>query len=186
MSLEKKAENLLEAVTALVSAVTSTIASACPGATAPADTGKDMTKKDLADLKKAVKAKGGEVLKKLGKEALAGLFQSFGAANLAKLKPEVFSGFMVKADELLTKGAPGGTDDDDLLGLDPPDTDKVYTLEDVQKTLLKINNTKALGRDVTRQILADFGAPRLGALKKENFGEAMESALKALKDAEVK
>ena len=71
-------------------------------------------------------------------------------------------------------------DDDDLLGDSDPEPTKAATLEDVKALLLKVNNTDGLGRDVTRQILAELGVTKLGELKKDKFNEAVALAEKAV------
>lgn len=184
MLLEKQAESLLKAVTDLVTTVTALIKGADSASTAAIDadpvTDKKTTKKELVEIKKSAKIKAGKVLKELGKEKLGDLLSDFGADKFSALKGEadVFNNFMEAADKMLTDAESAG---DDLLG--ESDDAKEYTLEDVKTLLLKVNNTKALGRDITRQILADLGVQRLPELKKDKYAEAIEKIETVLKDA---
>lgn len=182
MSLEKQAESLLEAVTNLISNVTTMISGQKPTSINAADIDKGqtgeavITKKALAELKKAAKATGGEVLKKLGQEKLKELLGSFGAVKLSDVKgdPETLNGFITAAEKMLgVDTVLGPAEDDDLLG-DGLTEEKEYTLEDVKALLLKVNKAPGLGRDVTRQILADLGVARLPELKKDKFAEAVK------------
>ena len=189
MSLEKQSEALLEAVTKLILTATDIISSkkAAPAATAgEPTTGKvnintKVTKKDLADLKKSAKGRAGEVLKKLGKEKLEELLSRFGADKFSAIlnEADVFSDLIAMAEKMLNE-KPVIEDDDDLLGDSDPEPTKAATLEDVKALLLKVNNTDGLGRDVTRQILAELGATKLGDLKKDKFNEAVALAEKAV------
>lgn len=192
MSLEKQAESLLEAVTNLIKSITVIVNKGTTDnttygldRTTPADSPKEsITKKELADLKKTAKAKAGKVLKDLGKEKLEELLSSFGAGKFSELLSEadVFNGFIKKADKMLIDGPESGREaEDDLLGGDSEG--KEYTLEDVKALLLKVNNAPTLGRDVTRQILADLGVARLPELKKDKFTKAIEKIKATLEDA---
>lgn len=182
MSLEKKGEALIEAVTNLIISVNAMISGQQPATTsAGSGPAEKPTKKDLADLKKAAKAKAGAVLKALSKVKLSELLSEFSAGKFSDLKsePDIFNAFIEKADAMLEAGP--GENDDDLLGDGP--ADKEYTIEDVKALLLQVNNSKALGRDVTRQILADLGVARLPELKKDKFTAAIEKIEETLKDA---
>ena len=182
MSLEKKAENLLEAVAGLINAVTAMVTGSEKATTAAAAApDKKVTKKELDALKKAAKQLAGKVLKELGKEKLGELLGEFDAAKFSDLKadPEVITNFITGAEMLLVNKP---EDDDDLLGGGPEET-KEYTLEDVKALLLTINNSEALGKDVTRQILAGLGVARLGELKKDKFGDAVNAAQAAIDGA---
>lgn len=183
--LEKQGENLLEAVKDYVSSVYIMVSNqTTPATTIDISSPKDTpTKKELKELSKAAKTKAGKVLKELGKEKLSELLSRFGSVKFSELLNEVdvFNDFIKKADEMLTEETPGG--EDDLLGDGP--TTKEHTLEDVKALLLKVNNAPTLGRDITRQILADLGVARLPELKKEKFAQAVEKIEAALKAAGV-
>ena len=192
MTIEKKAQELLEAATGLINAVTAMVSdnkattSAAPAPAAPAapKAEKKATKKEIAAAQKAAKAIAGKVLKELGKEKLGELLAEFDAGKFSDLKaePAVFKAFTEKAEAALEAPAATGQDDD-LLG-DAPAAEAVErTLEDVKGLLLNVNNSDGLGRDVTRQILADLGVTRLGELKKEKFSEAFDKAQAALNEA---
>jgi hypothetical protein len=135
-----------------------------------------VTKKQLAELKAAAKAAAGDVMKKLGQEKLAELLSRFGTEKFSGLisEADVFINFKNMAEEMLAKVPSLADEDDDLLG-DAP-APKVYTLEDVKALLLKVNNSPSLGKEVSRQILAELGAARLPELKKENYAEAIDKA----------
>lgn len=189
MSLEKQAESLLKAVTDLIISINAIVGVENMVATTvdPDNTGqpKDTpTKKELKELSKTAKTKAGKVLKELGKEKLSELLSRFGSAKFSELlnEADVFNDFIKKADEMLAEETPGG-EDDDLLGDGP--TTKEHTLEDVKALLLKVNNAPTLGRDITRQLLADLGVARLPELKKEKFAQAVEKIEAALKAAGV-
>lgn len=194
MSLENKAEKLLDAVAALISAVTemvkgarpekaTTTAAAAPGSGLSAPE-KKATKKDIAEAKKTAKTKAGEILKAFGKAKLAELLELSKAKRFSDLKDmAAFEGFIDNADSTLAKGDPAVADDDDDLLSTSTTPAKEYTLEDVQTALLKVNNTEGLGKDITRQILGDLGAPRLNELKKAKFGDAVNMAEKAIAEA---
>lgn len=190
MSLEKQAEGLLEAVTNLISSITvivnrDTTTTAVVPDSDSTDSREKSTKKELLELKKTAKAKAGSVLKKLGKEKLEELLSRFGSGKFSELlnESDVFNDFIKKADEMLSEDHDTpGSEDDDLLSDGPV---KEHTLEDVKALLLKINNAPTLGRDVTRQILADLGVARLPELKKEKFAAAVEKIEATLKDASV-
>lgn len=183
MSLENKVQNVLDAVAGLINAVTAMVSGSEKATTAAAaapDSEKKPTKKELDKLKKAAKQLAGKVLKELGKDTLGSLLANFDAAKFSELKadPEVINSFIESAEKVLASK----TEDDDLLGGGPEDT-KEYTLDDVKALLLKINNHKDLGRDVTRQILADLGVVRLGELKKDKFDAAVKAAEAAIDGA---
>jgi len=185
MNIEKKAEALLEAATNLINAVTEMVKGQTPATTAaaaPPATEKKASKKELAEIKKLAKAKAGSVLKDLGKAALGTLLGNFDAKKFSDIKGEAadFQKFIDEADKMIADKK----DDDDLLGTGDDVADKKeYTLEDVKAALLKINNAEGLGREVTKQILADLGVARLGELKADKFNAAMEKAEQALTDA---
>jgi hypothetical protein len=193
MSIEKKAEALLEATTNLINAVTDmvkgqekpTTTAAAPPEKDKAGKTKAATKKELAEIKTLAKTKAGSVLKDLGKAKLAELLKTFKAKKFTDIKGEAadFQKFIDAADKMIADKK----DDDDLLGTGDDDAGKKeYTLEDVKAALLKINNAEGLGRDVTKQILADLGVARLGELKADKFSAAMDKVNAALKDAEGK
>lgn len=186
MTIEKKAEALLEAATNLINAVTDMVKGQAPttaAAPSPDNKTKADTKKDLAEIKKLAKAKAGSVLSSLGKVKLAELLKEFKAKKFTDIKGEVadFQKFIDAADAMINDKKA----DDDLLGTDDTEATKEYTLEDVKAALLKVNNAEGLGRDVTKQILADLGVARLGELKADKFTEAMNKTDKVLKDAGV-
>lgn len=191
MSIEKQAEGLLEDVSKLIRAITGLVNSTTARVTSVIDTadsavsgGEQVTKKELAELKKTAKTKAGKVLKDLGKEKLEELLSRSGASKFSELlnEADAFTSFIENADKMLSDNTPG-SEDDDLLG--EGSEEKEYTLEDVKALLLKVNNAPTLGRDVTRQILADLGVARLPELKKDKFAKAVEKIEATLKDAGV-
>ncbi len=186
MSLEKQAESLLEAVTDFINSVKTAVnnKTATTADTTEPATDKP-TKKELKELSKTAKTIAGRVLKELGKKKLSELLSRFGSVKFSELlnETDVFNDFIKKAEEMLAEETPGG-EDDDLLGGGPEE--KEHTLEDVKALLLKVNNAKTLGRDVTREILADLGVARLPELKKEKFAQAVEKIEATLQDAGVK
>lgn len=186
MSLEKQAENLLKATTDLAKAATAIIDAEKMAATTldPDNTEivkEKATKKELTELRKAAKTKAGDVLKKLGKEKLGELLSRFGSGKFSELlnEADVFNDFIKKAEDMLTEET-SDSENDDLLGDGPT---KEFTIEDVKALLLKVNNAPTLGRDVTREILAELGVARLPELKKEKFAQAIEKIEATLKDA---
>ncbi len=189
MSIEKKAEALLEAATNLVNAVTAFTGGENTGdantatVTTPPATDKKATKKELAEMKKEAKQLAGKVLKELGKDKLGELLGQFNAEKFGQLKnePEVYTEFITDAQAVLDSKAAAG-EDDDLLGDGPAETAEV-TQEDVKALLLKVNNHEDLGKDVTRQLLADHGAARFGELKSDKFASVAEAAKKAIDEA---
>ncbi len=186
MSLEKQAESLLEAVTDFINSVNVAVSSKTTTTadnTAPAT--EKTTKKELTELKKTAKTEAGKVLKELGKEKLSELLSRFGSVKFSELLNEVdiFNDFIKKAEDMLAEGPKPKSEDDDLLGDGPEE--KEHTLEDVKALLLKVNNAPTLGRDVTRQILADLGVARLPELKKDKFAKAVEKIEATLQDAGV-
>lgn len=195
MTLTDTAKKVLEAQAAFIAALTcllnenkaGTCTSSKNGSVDPVDPGPPRaTKKETAELKKEVKLKAGEVMKELGKKKLTDLFAKFEAGKFSELKEDNYDSFITSADETLAaKEDPG---DDDLLDEPTPaptKEEKVYTLEDVKALLLKVNNTKDLGREITRQILGDLGAARLGELKKDKFAKAVKEATRVLTNAGV-
>lgn len=188
MSIEKQAEALLVALTNLLEAVTAAekgkaTTTAGPGSETKAE--KKATKAELKALAKDAKQKAGKILKEKGMEILGDLLGQFGAKKFSGLKaePGVYEHFIKLADAILDGPAGATDDDDDLLGDGPADEAVERTLEDVKGLLLKVNNHEDLGKAVTRQILAGFGAQRLGELKKENFAAACDQAQTALDGA---
>ncbi len=187
MSLEKQAENLLKEVADFINSVKTAVNSKTATTANNAPATEKPTKKELTELRKVAKTKAGAVLKELGKEKLSELLSRFGSVKFSEVLNEavVFNDFIKKADEMLIDGPePGREAEDDLLGDGPEE--KVHTLEDVKALLLKVNNAPTLGRDVTRQILADLGVARLPELKKEKFAQAIEKIEATLQDAGVK
>jgi hypothetical protein len=190
MSLEKQAESLLESVKEFIDSVKDSVRkenAAIPVSGAALDSEK-LTKKELSELKKAAKAKAGRVLKELGKEKLSELLSRFGSGKFSELlnEADTFTRFIEVADEMLIidgHDTNPTNEDDDLLGDGP--AEKEYTIEDVKKLLLKVNNAPTLGRAVTREILADLGVARLPELKKDKFAQAIEKIEATLEDAGV-
>lgn len=185
MSVEQKAENLIEAVTDLIKSINAAVNSEKVATTDSAAPATDKpTKKELTELRKAAKTKAGEVLKGLGKEKLSELLSRFGSGKFSELlnEADVFNDFIKKAEDMLAEETPG-SEDDDLLGDGP--ASKEYTIEDIKALLLKVNNAPTLGRDVTREILGELGVARLPELKKEKFAQAIEKIEATLKDAGV-
>ena len=127
-----------------------------------------------------------DTLKDLGKEKLSELLSRFGSGKFSELlnEADVFNDFITKADNMLIIDGHDSNpeNEDDLLGEGPA---KEHTLEDVKALLLKVNNAPTLGRDVTREILADLGVARLPELKKDKFAKAVEKIEATLKDAGV-
>ncbi len=194
MSLEKQAEKLIEAVSTLVTSVNELVIAQskapAPGAglsnNAAAQSGgeKAPTKKEIAKLQTDAKLKAGAVMKNCGKDALRGLLDNFGVSKFTELTAgvNVFEDFITRADALLA--APKVEEDDDLLGDGPSSvTAKEYTAEDVKAKFLEVNNHKDLGKDVTKQLLAELGVTRLPQLTKERFSEAIKMVQKALDNA---
>lgn len=202
MSLETKAEKLLEAVTALITAVTSLVQGdytknatgqsikveggatgqslkAEGGATqSPTTKTKVPTKKEIAELKKVAKACGGELIKKFGKEAgrvkLSELLAVFGATKFTDLQEDahIFTDFAGRANVILGQEPEATTEADDLLGGDIVEPAKVYTAEDVRMLALEVQTKH--GKDAMRQILTgELGVQRLPELKKEKFAAAV-------------
>ena len=192
MSIEEKTQALAGALAALITEIFngSTAGKGLDNrtsATPPAKADKKKTtKKELDELKKAAKAKAGSVMKKHGKDRLAEVLAEFGAEKFPQLKnePEVFNAFIEKADAALAEDV--APEDDDLLGGDPTPPEKKYTVDDVKGLLLKVNNADGLGRDTTRQILADLGVARLPDLTADKYAEAVEKIEAVLKEAGVK
>jgi len=194
MSIETKAAALTNALIDVMKEIANGVnaiaekAEAAPTTTeaGPGAGEKKTTKKELAELKKAAKAKAGSVMKKHGKEKLAEVLADFGADKFSELKnePDLFKNFIEKAEAALAEEPVTG-DDDDLLGDGPEEPEATYTVEDVKGLLLKVNNADGLGRDTTRQILADLGVARLPELKAEKYAEAVEKITAVLKDAGV-
>jgi len=191
MTIEKKAEALLEAATNLINAVTDMVKGQAPTTAAAPPPEKDKatktkveTKKELSEIKALAKAKAGSILKDFGKAKLAELLKKFKAKKFTDIKGEAadFQKFIDEADAMIADKK--ADNDDDLLGTSDDDVKKEYTLEDVKAALLKVNNAEGLGRDVIKQILADLGVARLGELKADKFNAAMERANAALEKAE--
>jgi hypothetical protein len=202
MSIEKQAEALIQAVSDFLNGINGAVAAAKaaaapvaaagpgpgpqetrgrgrpPGSTAPRET------KDLKALQAAGKAKAGEVLKALGKEKLKELLSRFGVAKYSELlhEADAYTRLIEMADGMLS-GKAGTESGDDLLGGEAAPGPE-YTAEDVKALFLKVNNHKELGKDVTRQLLAELGVARLPELKKEKFGEAVALLEKTLKSAD--
>lgn len=196
MSLEKQAEALLKATTDLIINVNAIIGvekqvtkTSVQGTTASMP---KATKKEKAELKKTAKIAAGKVLKELGMEKLKELLSRFGAKKLPDLLDEVdvYNDFVIKAEEMIEKASEKHEpvmEEDDLLGNgDNEDTaEKEYTIEDIKSLLVQVNNTKSLGRDVTKQILGDLGVTRLPQLPVEKFAQAVSLIEDALKKAGV-
>ena len=141
------------------------------------------TKKAIAAAQKIAKAAASKVLKEEGKEALVQLLASQGAKQFGDIPSTVEAyGSLTSSADVLIKAAKGATDDDDLLNDAPAVT---RTMEDLKSLLLKVNDNKKLGREVTRQILADFGATGLVGVKAEDYGAAYLAAEAALEGAKV-
>lgn len=143
-------------------------------------------KKALAELKVEAKQIAGQVLKGPGKDVLAELLKAAGAKTFPGLKDTAMvQAFMDSATEALKPKEDDllGDADDDLLGGGDPEPVVEKTRDDVKALLLKINNHKKLGREVTTEILVELGVERLPQLKKEKFNEACAAAEEALKNA---
>ncbi len=213
MLSQKQADALLEAATALITNINNLItgvqkaaadiAPAKAGAAAAAEvlepaasTSQQPTKKAVAEGKKLAKLKAGELLKELGKERLAAVLAEFGSAKFSELQDDlhIYEAFIGKADKLLAAGKtdpladPLG-EDDDLLGDGPAATTepaKEYTAEDVKELFLKVNNAPELGRETTKQLLAELGVMRLTELTKDKYAQAITVVTAALTSAGVK
>jgi hypothetical protein len=204
MSIEKQAEALIQAVSDFLNGINGAVAAASipkaaaapvaaagpgpgpqdargrvrpPGSTASPE------KKDLKALQAAGKAKAGEVLTALGKEKLKELLSRFGVAKYSELLHEADYTRLIEMADGMLSGKAGTDGGDDLLGGEAASGPE-YTAEDVKVLFLKVNNHKELGKDVTRQLLAELGVARLPELKKEKFGEAVALLEKTLKSAD--
>ena len=193
MSIEKQAEALIQAVSDLLNGINGAVAAASTAKAGPGPSTvspgrgrppKNPGQADLKALQAAGKSKAGEVLKALGKEKLKELLSRFGVAKYSELlhEADAYTRLIEMADGMLS-GKAGTDGGDDLLGGEAA-PEPEYTAEDVKALFLKVNNHKELGKDVTRQLLAELGVARLPELKKEKFGEAVALLEKTIKSAD--
>lgn len=186
MSLEKKAETLMVALTDFVNAVTSRVAEATPAITqAPAGkkaAAKGPTAREMKEAHNTAKDKAAQVVKEKGKDALKDLLKQFDVTkfNLLKKDAEVYKEFTKAAESILKSVEAVAENSDDLLG-DPQSGDPAVTIEDVRAALVEVNEHPKLGKETTRQILSECGVTRLPELKKEDFAKAIERAKAAIK-----
>lgn len=196
MSIEKKAEAAIEALTDFINAQADVInalaekVQAAPAASPKAETkktaDKKTTKKQLKELQGAAKSKAGDVMKELGKAKLQELLARFGCKRFTEILDEadVYKDFIKKADAMLDAGDAGdAAEESDPLADDEPAEDTGPTADDVKELFIKVNNHPDLGRDVTKQLLAELGVARLTELKKDKFKKAVKLVKNTLDEA---
>lgn len=131
---------------------------------------------DIKALQKDAKMLASKVLRELGKDILGNLLSAEGAKTFTDLKTvDALDSFMASAQTAL--------DCADEPEADEPEDQDERTRDDIKGLLLKINNAPTLGREVTKQILSDFGVLRLGELKAADYAKAYKAAEEALNNA---
>jgi len=184
MSLEKKAEALLEASTNLMNAVADLVGVTSKPSPLVATSAekkaptKASDKKAAKELAEAVKVKAGDVMENCGRDKLTALLGQFGVSQISKLKPGagVFEDFISRAEEMLKAEAdsPGVDPMDDSPVEDP--TTPTITMDDVKEMLKKVKGHPELGNNFLIGIFDKLKVKRLGELKPTQFEDALKLA----------
>ena len=194
MSLEIEIGELIKAIKENTAAILGTGTVKKQAATSKATKGtKAKSGAAQGELKTEAKVKLGQVLKKRGKAIAKIVLSNFKVAKFPEIKEGegVWEKMIKLCDSAMTDKKLSGKpteETDDLLD-DGGSAAKELTIDDVKEPMQKVQNSKALGVEVVKNIFEDAGIKAFKELKtasQEKLTEVKDAAEAALKDAGVK